>query len=103
MLPIALKGGDGSVVGNIEKRGENSYRLRVAGGYTGTGKRITYKKTIQAKNKTEPSACSFVQSVNHFRNRQRTIDSGSQELAHFLPISIRMLAHFLPIKALKAH
>ena len=41
------------MVGNIEKRGENSYRLRVSGGYTGDGKRITYKKTIQAKNKTE--------------------------------------------------
>lgn len=41
------------MVGNIEKRGENSYRLRVSGGYTGEGKRITYKKTIQAKNKTE--------------------------------------------------
>lgn len=48
-----MKGGDLSVVGNIEKRGENSYRLRVSGGYTGDGKRITYKKTIQAKNKTE--------------------------------------------------
>ena len=41
------------MVGNIEKRGESSYRLRVSGGYTGDGKRITYKKTIQAKNKTE--------------------------------------------------
>lgn len=41
------------MVGNIEKRGENSYRLRVSGVYTGEGKRITYKKTIQAKNKTE--------------------------------------------------
>ena len=48
-----MKGGDLRVVGNIEKRGENSYRLRVSGGYTGDGKRITYKKTIQAKNKTE--------------------------------------------------
>ena len=48
-----MKGGELSVVGNIEKRGENSYRLRVSGGYTGDGKRITYKKTIQAKNKTE--------------------------------------------------
>ena len=48
-----MKGDDLSVVGNIEKRGENSYRLRVSGGYTGDGKRITYKKTIQAKNKTE--------------------------------------------------
>ena len=41
------------MVGNIEKRGENSYRLRVSGGYTGEGKRITYKKTIQAKSKKE--------------------------------------------------
>lgn len=48
-----MKGGDARVVGNIEKRGENSYRLRVSGGYTGEGKRIIYKKTIQAKNKTE--------------------------------------------------
>lgn len=53
MFPITSKGGDTRVVGNIEKRGENSYRLRVSGGYTGEGKRITYKKTIQAKNKTE--------------------------------------------------
>ena len=48
-----MKGGEARVVGNIEKRGENSYRLRVSGGYTGEGKRIIYKKTIQAKNKTE--------------------------------------------------
>lgn len=41
------------MVGNIEKRGENSYRLRVSGGYTGEGKRIIYKRTVQAKNKTE--------------------------------------------------
>ena len=41
------------MVGNIEKRGENSYRLRVSGGYTGNGKRIIYKKTIQTKSKTE--------------------------------------------------
>lgn len=53
MLSTTWKGGDARVVGNIEKRGDNSYRLRVSGGYTGEGKRITYKKTIQAKNKTE--------------------------------------------------
>lgn len=41
------------MVGNIEKRGENSYRLRVSSGYSGEWKRITYKKIIQAKNKTE--------------------------------------------------
>ena len=29
-----MKGGDEGVVGNIEKRGENSYRLRVSGGFT---------------------------------------------------------------------
>ena len=34
-----MKGGDEGVVGNIEKRGENSYRLRVSGGYIGEGKR----------------------------------------------------------------
>ena len=34
-----MKGGDEGVVGNIEKRGENSYRLRVSGGYTGEGDR----------------------------------------------------------------
>ena len=28
-----MKGGDEGVVGNIEKRGENSYRLRVSAGY----------------------------------------------------------------------
>lgn len=48
-----MKGGDEGVVGNIEKRGENSYRLRVSGGYTGEGKKIIYKKTVQAKNKNE--------------------------------------------------
>lgn len=41
------------MVGNIEKRGENSYRLRVSGGYTGEGKRIIYKKTVQATSKKE--------------------------------------------------
>ena len=41
------------MVGNIEKRGENSYRLRVSGGYTGEGKRITYKKTVKATNSKE--------------------------------------------------
>lgn len=53
LLPTTWKGGDARVVGNIEKRGENSYRLRVSGGYTGEGKRVIYKKTVQAKNKTE--------------------------------------------------
>ena len=53
MLSTTWKGGDARVVGNIEKRGENSYRLRVSGGYTGEGKRITYKKTIQTKSKKE--------------------------------------------------
>ena len=49
-----MKGGDARVVGNIEKRGGgDSYRLRVSGGYTGEGKRIVYKKTIQAKNQKE--------------------------------------------------
>ena len=48
-----MKGGDVIVVGNIEKRGENSYRLRVSWGYTGDGKRIIYKKTVETKNKTE--------------------------------------------------
>ncbi len=48
-----MKGGDEGVVGNIEKRGENSYRLRVSAGYTDEGKRIMYKKTVQAKNKSE--------------------------------------------------
>ncbi len=53
MFSTTWKGGDARVVGNIEKRGENSYRLRVSGGYTGEGKRITYKKPIQAKSKKE--------------------------------------------------
>ena len=48
-----MKGGDEGVVGNIEKRGENSYRLRVSAGYTDDGKRIMYKKTVQARNKSE--------------------------------------------------
>ena len=46
-----MKGGDEGVVGNIEKRGENSYRLRVSGGNTGEVKRIIYKKTYQEKKK----------------------------------------------------
>ena len=52
-LSYHMKGGDEGVVGNIEKRGENSYRLRVSAGYTDEGKRIMYKKTVQAKNKSE--------------------------------------------------
>ena len=32
-IPYHMKGGDEGVVGNIEKRGENSYRLRVSAGY----------------------------------------------------------------------
>ena len=46
-----MKGGDEGVVGNIEKRGENSYRLRVSGGYTGEGKRIIYKRLFKLKTK----------------------------------------------------
>lgn len=41
------------MVGNIEKRGNNSYGLRVSGVYIGEGKRIIYKKTVQSKNKNE--------------------------------------------------
>lgn len=35
-------------VGNIEKRGENKYRLTVSDGFDGNGKRIKYRKTITA-------------------------------------------------------
>lgn len=64
-----MKGGDLSVVGNIEKRGENSYRLRVSRGYSGEGKRITYKKnnTSQKQNRSTKRI-----STIYIRNRNRT-------------------------------
>lgn len=40
-------------VGNIEKRGENKYRLTVSGGFDCDGKRIKYRKTITAKSERE--------------------------------------------------
>lgn len=40
-------------VGNIEKRGENKYRLTVSGGFDCFGKRIKYRKTITAKSDRE--------------------------------------------------
>ena len=40
-------------VGNIEKRGENKYRLTVSGGFDCDGKRIKYRKTIMAKSERE--------------------------------------------------
>lgn len=40
-------------VGNIEKRGVNSYRLTVSGGSDANGKRIKYQKTIKAKSDRE--------------------------------------------------
>ena len=40
-------------VGNIEKRGTNSYRLTVSGGSDVNGKRIKYQKTIKAKSERE--------------------------------------------------
>ena len=46
-----MKGGDEGVVGNIEKRGENSYRLRVSAGYTDEGKSILYKKLFKLETK----------------------------------------------------
>lgn len=46
-----MKGGDKGVVGNIEKRGENSYRLRVSGGYTGEGKKLSIKRLFKLKTK----------------------------------------------------
>ncbi|KNF06980.1 site-specific recombinase XerD [Gottschalkia purinilytica] len=41
------------MAGSIEKRGENSYRLIVSGGYGLGGKRKKYTKTVKCKNKTE--------------------------------------------------
>ena len=42
-------------IGNLEKRGENRYRLTVSGGYSSNGKRIKHRKTITAKNDKEAS------------------------------------------------
>ena len=42
-------------IGNIEKRGVDSYRLTVSGGFDDTGKRIKYQKTIKAKSAREAS------------------------------------------------
>ena len=51
LFPYHMKGGDEGVVGNIEKRGENSYRLRVSAGYTDEGKSILYKKLFKLETK----------------------------------------------------
>lgn len=40
-------------IGNIEKRGVNSFRLTVSGGSDANGKRIKYQKTIKAKSERE--------------------------------------------------
>jgi integrase len=42
--------------GSIEKRGENSWRLVVSGGYDSKGKRIKYRKTISTSGRTEAAA-----------------------------------------------
>lgn len=42
-------------IGNIEKRGENKYRLTVSGGYDNAGKRIKHRKTITVKSDKEAS------------------------------------------------
>lgn len=45
------------MTGSIEKRGKNSWRLVVSGGYDYTGKkRIKYTRTITTTSKTEPGA-----------------------------------------------
>lgn len=41
------------MAGSIEKRGENSWRLVVSSGYGPDGKRIRYKRTVQAKSRRE--------------------------------------------------
>ena len=41
------------MAGSIEKRGENSWRLVVSGGFGPDGKRIRHKRTIQAKSRRE--------------------------------------------------
>lgn len=41
------------MAGSIEKRGENSWRLVVSGGFGPNGKRIRHKRTVQAKSRRE--------------------------------------------------
>ncbi|MGG1685565.1 tyrosine-type recombinase/integrase [Pseudalkalibacillus sp. NRS-1564] len=41
------------MAGSLEKRGEDTYRLRVSQGTDGNGKRIQHRKTIKAKSKRE--------------------------------------------------
>ena len=41
--------------GSVEKRGENSYRLIVSGGFDSQGKRIIHRKTVQVEGKTDRS------------------------------------------------
>jgi len=51
---MILKGGI-HIKGSIEKRGENSYRLNVSGGFNFKGERIIHRRTIPAEGKTEKS------------------------------------------------
>lgn len=40
-------------IGNVEKRGENRYRLTVSGGFDSNGKRIKYRRNVIAKSDRE--------------------------------------------------
>ena len=57
-------------VGNIEKRGTNSYRLTVSGGSDVNGKRIKYQKTIKAKSEREAgkALAMFVADIEAGKN-----------------------------------
>lgn len=51
--------------GNIEKRGENSFRLTVSGGYDNEGKRIKHQKTVKVKSEREArkQLASFISDI----------------------------------------
>lgn len=53
------------MAGSIEKRGENTYRLIVSGGYGPGGKRVQYKKTVHCNSdyKANKELAKFVAKV----------------------------------------
>lgn len=65
------------MAGSIEKRGENTYRLRVSAGTDSKGKRIIHRKTITAKSKraAEKELAKFVAEIdtgNYIENPKKT-------------------------------
>ena len=87
------------MVGNIEKRGENSYRLRVSAGYTDEGKRIMYKKTVQAKNKSEARK-ELALFISEIETGQALLKRCVLEILLIFGLTI-MLFQIYPLKPMK--